>query len=88
MGLQATVLVAPHHGIFDAARFDRAVNPEFVVVSCLAEYADKKIRNPGQHVTDLFRPLGSKVYVTAWDGSVEIESDGSACRVRTGRERK
>lgn len=85
--LRSTVLVAPHHGFMEGHSFIKAVHPRFVVVSCLADYPDKKIRSPGKHVTDLFRPLGTPVYVTAWDGNVEFESDGTACTVRTARRR-
>jgi len=86
--LKATVLVAPHHGFFEGHRFAEAVKPETVVVSCLAEYADKKPRSPGQLATEVFGAVGSKVYVTAWNGTVEIVSDGATCAVKAEREKK
>lgn len=86
--LKATVLVAPHHGFFSGRKFAETVKAETVVVSCLAEYSDKKPHSPGQMATDLFGAAGSKVYVTAWHGTVEITSDGKTCAVRTAREKK
>jgi len=86
--LKATLLVAPHHGFFSGKRFAEAVKPETVVVSCLAEYSDKKPHVPGQIATDLFGSVGAKVYVTAWHGSIEATSDGSTCTVKPSRERK
>jgi competence protein ComEC len=86
--LRSTVLIAPHHGFMDGHSFIKAIHPRFVVVSCLADYPDKKIRSPGQHVTELFRAMDTAVYVTAWDGNVEFESDGTVCTVRSARPRK
>jgi len=87
-GLKATVLVAPHHGFSSGKRFAEAVKAETVVVSCLADYPDKKPRSPGQAATEFFGAAGAKVYVTAWHGPVEITSDGKTCAVRTAREKK
>jgi competence protein ComEC len=86
--LKSTLLVAPHHGFFSGKRFAEAVKPETVVVSCLAEYSDKKPRVPGQIATDLFGAVGARVYVTAWHGTVEAVSDGSTCTVKPSREKK
>lgn len=86
--LKSTVLVAPHHGFFSGRRFAEAVKPETVVVSCLAEYSDRKPRVPGQAATDLFGAVGARVYVTAWHGTIEILSDGAACAVKSSREKK
>jgi competence protein ComEC len=84
--LRAKVLIAPHHGFFEGKHFAEAVKPETVVVSCLAEYSDKKLASPGKQATALFEAVGAKVYVTGWHGTVEITSDGAACTVKTERE--
>lgn len=86
--LKATVLVAPHHGFAEGHRFAETVKPEYVMVSCLDHYADKKIASPGRHATDFYGAVGARVWVTAWNGSVEVTSDGSACTVRPERESK
>jgi competence protein ComEC len=86
--LKANVLIAPHHGFLESKHFAEAVKPETVVVSCLAEYTDKKPVSPGKQATALFEAVGAKVYVTAWHGTVEIVSDGAACTVKSQRERK
>ncbi len=86
--LKATVLAAPHHGFFSGSSFAEAVKPEIVAVSCLGEYDDRKIRNPGQAATDLFGAVGAKVHVTAWHGTIEVSSDGKVCSVKTARGKK
>lgn len=86
--LKATVLVAPHHGFFAGKSFAEAVKPEIVVVSCLAEYSDKKIASPGQQAAEFYGSRGAKVYVTAWNGSVTIVSDGTTCTVIPEHEKR
>ncbi len=86
--LKSTVLVAPHHGFFEERRFVEAVKPEIVVVSCQAAYADKEPRSPGELAKSLFGAAGAKVYVTSFDGTISIVSDGATCKVSVGRESK
>lgn len=86
--LRADVLVAPHHGFFTEARFAEAVAPKTVVVSCLAEYDDKQPRIPARQAEQLFGAVGAKVWVTAWDGTVTITSDGGRCEVGASRKRE
>jgi competence protein ComEC len=86
--LKATVLVAPHHGFFEGKKFAETVKPETVIVSCLADYTDKKLASPGDQATELFGAVGAKVYVTGWQGTVEVVSDGTTVAVKTARERK
>lgn len=83
--LRADVLVAPHHGFFEGRKFVEAVQPKTVVVSCLSEYSDKKPASPGKLATAVFGAGGAKVYVTAWNGTVEIVSDGSTVTVKSDR---
>jgi competence protein ComEC len=83
--LRADVLVAPHHGFFEGKKFAETVQPKTVVVSCLSEYADKKPASPGKLATSVFGAVGAKVYVTAWNGSVEVVSDGSTVTVKSER---
>ncbi len=86
--LRSTVLVAPHHGFFEEHRFVEAVKPQTVVVSCQAKYTDKEPRSPGDLAQTVFGAVGAKVYVTAWNGTVSIVSDGAACTVSAERENK
>lgn len=86
--LRSTVLVAPHHGFFEERRFVEAVQPQTVVVSCQREYSDKEPRSPGDLAKAVFGAVGAKVYVTAWNGTVSIVSDGATCAVSAERETK
>jgi len=86
--LKATVLVAPHHGFFEGKKFAETVKPEAVIVSCLADYSDKKLASPGDQATELFGAVGAKVYVTGWHGTIEVVSDGTTFTVKPQRERK
>ena len=86
--LRADVLIAPHHGFFDEPGFAQIVHPQTVVVSCLADYSDKEPRSPGDLATKLYGAVGAKVYVTAWNGTVTIVSDGAACTVSAEREKR
>ncbi len=86
--LRADVLVAPHHGFFEEARFAAVVAPKHVVVSCQAEYDDKRPREPGKLAEALFGAVGAKVWVTASDGTIAITSDGARCEVVPARERE
>jgi competence protein ComEC len=83
--LRADVLVAPHHGFFEGKRLAEAVQPKTVIVSCLSEYSDKKPSSPGKLATAVFGAVGAKVYVTAWNGTVEVVSDGSTISVKSER---
>jgi competence protein ComEC len=83
--LRADVLVAPHHGFFEGKKFAEAVKPKTVIVSCLSEYSDKKPASPGKLATAVFGAVGAQVYVTAWNGTVEVLSDGSTISVKSGR---
>ena len=83
--LRADVLVAPHHGFFEGKKFAETVQPKTVIVSCLSEYSDKKPASPGKLATSVFGAVGAKVYVTAWNGTVGVVSDGSTISVKSER---
>jgi competence protein ComEC len=83
--LKCTVLAVPHHGFDCYERFAAAVKPAVVVASCLKDYPRDVIRSPGQKTTDVYGPLGAKVYVTAWHGSVQVTSGGEIYTVKTDR---
>ena len=79
--LKSQVLIAPHHGFCDSRAFAEAVAAEHVIVSCDADYPDKKISDPGAHATELFGSLGARVHVTSQHGRIEVFSNGTSCQV-------
>lgn len=85
--LAATVLIAPHHGFFEGRNFAAIVCPQHVVVACLADYPDKKPRSPARQAEMLFAEVGARVYVTAFDGNIEVVSDGKTCTVNPKKPR-
>jgi competence protein ComEC len=80
--LKTTVLVAPHHGFSHGKKFVEAAKPEVVVVSCLSEYPGKEIVSPGKEAKAFYGAAGARVYVTAFDGTVEITSDGNSTSIQ------
>lgn len=83
--LRATVLCAPHHGFNATGGYAAVIKPRIVVVPCLARYEDSPIASPGDHAAKVFGPVGARIYVTAWHGSVEVTSDGQTVAVKTQR---
>lgn len=87
--LQTTVMAAPHHGFNASDEFVQATKPQIVVASCLSDYPANANtphpRSPGEHATKVFGKVGSKVYVTAWHGTVQVTSDGETIAVKTER---
>ncbi len=82
--LKTDILTAPHHGFFNSQEFAQATQPRVVVASCIVDYPDHPTKNvPGINAVKLFAPLGTRVYVTAWQGTVRIESDSQHLRVTT-----
>ncbi|MDI1313437.1 MBL fold metallo-hydrolase [Prosthecobacter sp.] len=86
--LKATVVTAPHHGFNTHPEFVTATKPKFAIASCLAFYAGSEVPSPGDKLKDQFEPLGTKVFVTAWNGNIEITSDGVDVTAKTEREGK
>jgi len=74
--LKAAVVTAPHHGFNTHIEFAQATRPKFVIASCLKFYEKSEVPSPGDKVKGQFEPLGTKVFVTAWNGNIEITSDG------------
>lgn len=83
--LATTVLCAPHHGFNCSPEFAEATRPAIVVASCLDRYENSEVTSPGARAGEVFGKVGSKVYVTAWHGDVEVVSDGETYTVKTSR---
>ncbi len=83
--LKAAVVTAPHHGFNTHIEFAQATRPKFVVASCLKYYEKSEVPSPGDKVKGQFEPLGTKVFVTAWNGSIEITSDGKDVTAKSER---
>jgi competence protein ComEC len=83
--LRANVLSAPHHGFNSTSGYAALIKPEVVVASCVAHYDNSPIASPGDQAMKIFGPVGAKVYSTAWNGSVEVTSDGRTLEVKTER---
>lgn len=80
--LKADALVMPHHGCFDYAPFAPAVRPQVVITSCLLKYRQHPTPNVlPMNVVKLFGPVGARIYMTCWQGTVRVESDGRNIRV-------
>jgi competence protein ComEC len=83
--LRATVLCAPHHGFNCSPEFAAMVKPEIVVASCLPYYKDSEILSPAHKITEQFAGTSTKVFTTAWHGTVTVVSDGEKCAVTTSK---
>jgi competence protein ComEC len=83
--LKCSYLVAPHHGFSHGKKFAEITKPEVVVVSCKAEYPGKDIVSPGKEAQAFYGAVGAKVYVTAFDGTIETTSDGESIKTRAIR---
>lgn len=81
--LRATVLKAPHHGskTSSTAAFLRAVRPEVTVISC---GRGNRYGHPHPGTLARLGRIGTKIYRTDLDGSVDITTDGRTYRVETG----
>jgi competence protein ComEC len=86
--MRATVLCAPHHGFNSTPGYAQLVKPEVVVASCLKHYEKSQIASPADQAELIFKPVGAKVYPTAWYGTVEVVSDGTGYTVKTERTRE
>ena len=80
--LKCSYMLAPHHGFSHGRKFAEITKPELVVVSCKAEYPGKDIVSPGKEAQAFYGGVGAKVYVTAFDGTIEATSDGESIQVR------
>jgi competence protein ComEC len=79
--LKATVMSAPHHGYDCHGPFAQVARPDVVVVSCGANNAVDR----GGKTKAIFEPIGAKVYVTPWHGTVTVVSDGTSYSINTQR---
>lgn len=73
--IQSTVLKAAHHGAKTSSSYNfvQAVNPEAVVISA---GAGNRFNHPSSAAVSTFRRFTYKIYCTAFDGSVAINTDG------------
>lgn len=78
--LQATVLSAPHHGYDSYLPFAEVVKPKILVASSL-----NGAEEPALKAREVFSKVGSEVYATCWNGTVEVVCDGNKCTVQTER---
>ncbi len=83
--LVTTIMCAPHHGFNCSPEFAEVTKPEVVVASCLDRYEKSAVVSPGDKAREVFGKVGSKVFVTAWHGNIEIVSDGQTYTVKTAR---
>lgn len=83
--LVTTIMCAPHHGFNCSPEFAEVTKPEIVVASCLDRYEKSEVASPGLKAKEVFGKVGSKVYVTAWHGNIEVISDGKTYTVKTSK---
>ncbi|MES2507408.1 MAG: MBL fold metallo-hydrolase [Verrucomicrobiota bacterium] len=90
--LRTTVLTAPHHGFNPGYDFPKMLMPQYVVTSCLADYAGNagtpNPRSPGDRAMEVYGKLGAEVFVTAFHGQVQAVSDGQKVTLTKTRERQ
>ncbi len=82
--MSARVLKVPHHGSGTSSSpgFVEAVSPAAAVISA---GRDNMFGHPHSSVVERYKAAGTDVLRTDVDGTVEISTDGSRLRVRTGR---
>ncbi|MCG0275582.1 MAG: MBL fold metallo-hydrolase [Thermosediminibacteraceae bacterium] len=82
--LKADVLKVGHHGSSSSTstEFLKSVSPRYAVIS----YAkDNDYGHPHREVLERLRKYNVKVYTTAENGHIMMESDGNTIKVRTSR---
>ena len=79
---QVEVFKVPHHGAKESINqnFAATLSPEVSVISVGAK---NKYGHPNQNVINFLENLGSKVYRTDKNGTIEIVSDGKSWYTRT-----
>lgn len=78
--LSADVLKAGHHGsdTSNSSEWLQAVSPDYAVISC---GLDNSYGHPDDDTLARIKKYASYVYITAEDGTVKFESDGSGLNV-------
>lgn len=73
--LHSTVLKAAHHGSKTSSSYNflQAVSPEAVVISA---GAGNRFNHPSKEAVSVFRRFTNKIYCTAFNGSVTVNTDG------------
>lgn len=77
--LKTTVLCLAHGDSYYLP-FVEVIKPEIVIESCL-----NGVDNPARKAKEVFSRVGSEVYATCWNGTVQVVSDGNICTVTTER---
>ncbi|NSW57442.1 MAG: MBL fold metallo-hydrolase [Armatimonadetes bacterium] len=75
--LACDLLVAPGHGLHTAPEFVEATRPKVTIVSLFRRWIGSCTALDG------FRRVGSQVFVTGLNGTVNVISDGQSMRVET-----
>lgn len=83
--LHSTVLKAAHHGskTSGALNFLQAVMPEAVVISA---GAGNRFGHPSAQAVSVFKRFTDKIYCTAYQGTLTIETDGQTWQLTPSRE--
>lgn len=81
MELDAEVLKVGHHGSANGSseEFLQMVAPEISVISC---GKNNRYGHPAEETLERLKKAGSKIFVTAEDGAVQIVSDGKGYSVK------
>ena len=74
--LEAEVYHAGHHGSYSSStvEFLKAVDPEYVVISC---GQDNEYGYPHEEVLERLQEMGSRVFVTALEGHLQVDCQGN-----------
>jgi competence protein ComEC len=80
--LKCHVLIAPGHGLHSASEFAEATRPEVTIASLFGRWTK------GCSARRVFPAVGSKVYITGLDGTVQVVSDGQRYEVTTEKRRE
>ena len=89
--LKGLVLTSPHHGFHPGSNFTKLTVPQYVVVTCAADYLNNAgtpyPRSPGSFAIEKYGALGIGTFVTAFDGNITARSDGKEVTMTRQRKR-
>lgn len=73
--LQSTIIKIPHHGSCTSSsyKFLKSVNPEIAIISA---GRNNVFHHPCHKTIERIKKFTEKIFVTAWDGSITITTDG------------
>lgn len=80
--LQAQILKVPHHGsrYTSSAKFLEAVHPDVAVISCGLH---NDYHHPHKQALQRLKKVGAKIYITAKQGDIAVQTDGHRYNVTT-----